>query len=58
MDNIGDYTFILNKTVTAQLSDETYPNPHSNSAMVFVKQGDYAIDYSVTVNGTSALSNL
>ena len=53
MDNIGDYTFILNKTVTAQLSDETYPNPHSNSAMVFVKQGDYAIDYSVTVNGTT-----
>ena len=25
MDNIGDYTFILNKTITAQLSDETYP---------------------------------
>ena len=53
MVNIGDYTFILNKTVTAQLSDKTYPNPHSNSAMVFVKQGDYAIDYSVTVNGTT-----
>ena len=53
MDNIGDYTFILNKTITAQLSDETYPNPHPNSAMVFVKQGDYAIDYSVTVNGNT-----
>jgi hypothetical protein len=51
MDNIGDYTFILNKTVVAQLSDETYPNPYPYSAMIFVKQGDYAIDYSVTVNG-------
>lgn len=51
MDNIGDYTFILNKTVTAQLSDETFPNPYHHSAMVFVKQGDYAIDYKVTVNG-------
>ena len=53
MDNIGDYTFILNKTITARLSDEKYPNPHPNSAMVFVKQGDYAIDYSVTVNGNT-----
>ena len=51
MDNMGDYTFILNKTVTAQLSDETYPNPYPKAAMVFVKQGDYAIDYSVAVNG-------
>ena len=51
MDNIGDYTFILNKTMTAKLSDETYPNPYPYSAMVFVKQGDYAIDYSITVNG-------
>lgn len=51
MDNIGDYTFILNKTVTAKLADENYPNPYPHSAMIFVKQGDYAIDYSVTVNG-------
>ena len=50
MDNIGDYTFILNKTVTAQLSDETYPNPYPNAAMVFVKQGDYAIDYTIKIN--------
>jgi hypothetical protein len=50
MDNIGDYTFILNKTVTAQLSNETYPNPYPNAAMVFVKQGDYAIDYSIKLN--------
>lgn len=53
MTNIGDYTFILNKTITAQLSDETYPNPYPNSAMIFIKQGDYAIDYAVKVNNTT-----
>lgn len=53
MANIGDYTFILNKTVTAQLSDSTYPNTHPNSAIVFVKQGDYATDYKITVNSTT-----
>ena len=50
MVNIGDYTFILNKTVTAQLSDEKYPNPYPNAALVFVKQGDYAIDYTIKIN--------
>ena len=50
MTNIGDYTFILNKKAISQLANETYPNPHKNSAMVFVKQGDYAIDYTIKVN--------
>lgn len=51
MDNIGDYTFILNKTITAKLSNTTYENPYPYAAMIFVKQGDYAIDYKVTING-------
>lgn len=50
MDNIGDYTFILNKTITAKLADETYPNPYTHSAMVFIKQGDYSIDYKITID--------
>lgn len=50
MTNIGDYTFILNKTVTAKLKDELYPNPHPASALLFVKQGDYSIDYTVYIN--------
>lgn len=50
MDNIGDYTFILNKTKTAQLANAKFPNPYPNSALVFVKQGDYAIDYTIKVN--------
>lgn len=50
MDNIGDYTFILNKNVTTQLSDETFPNPYPNAALVFVKQGDYSIDYTIKID--------
>lgn len=50
MTTIGDYTFILNKTVAAELSDENYPNPYPSSALIFVKQGDYSIDYNVTIN--------
>lgn len=51
MDNIGDYTFILNKTVTTKLSDEKFPNPYPNAALIFIKQGDYAIDYTIKVAG-------
>lgn len=49
---IADYTFITNKTINTALVDETYPNPYPNAAMIFVKQGDYGIDYIVKVNGT------
>lgn len=48
--NIGDYTFITNKTVITQLSDETYPNRYPSSALLFVEQGDYSAEYKVTVN--------
>lgn len=51
MVNIGDYTFILNKTVTAQLLKATYPCKYPNAALVFVKQGDYATDYTLSVAG-------
>lgn len=49
---IADYTFITNKTVNTALVNETYPNPYPNAALIFVKQGDYGIDYTVYVNGT------
>lgn len=49
---IADYTFIINKTKVAKMLEDKYPNPHPHSALIFVKQGDYAIDYSVKVNGT------
>lgn len=53
---IADYTFITNRTVTTALQNVTYPNPYPNSALIFVKQGDYGIDYVVKVNGTQVAS--
>lgn len=52
---IGDYTFVINKNIITEMYEETYPNPYSNSALVFVRQGDYKTDYKVTVTygGTS-----
>lgn len=53
---IADYTFILNRTVTAQMLNETFTNPYPASALIFIKQGDYATDYKITVNGTQVAS--
>lgn len=53
MINIGDYTFLVNKTVEAELSDETYPDPYPATALVFVKQGDLDTDYKITLNSTT-----
>lgn len=53
---IADYTFILNKKIKTKLTDEKYPNPHKNGALIFIKQGDYAIDYEVSVNNRSVAS--
>ena len=51
MVTIGDYTFVLNKTITTELLDENYPNPYPQAALIFVKTGDYGIDYNVVING-------
>lgn len=48
---IADYTFILNKTVITKLLDKTYPNPYGESALIFVRQGNYTTDHTVVVNG-------
>lgn len=53
---IADYTFILNKTVYTALTDDTYPNPYSASALIFVRQGNYTTDHIITVNGTQVAS--
>ena len=53
---IADYTFILNRTVTAEMSNTTFTNPYPASALIFIKQGDYATDYKITVNGTQVAS--
>lgn len=53
---IGDYTFILNRKIITRMSAETSPNNYPASALIFVKQGDYATDYKVSVNGTEVAS--
>lgn len=53
---LGDYTFILNKTVKTEMYEELYPNEHVNSVLIFVKQGDYAIDYKINVDGVEVAS--
>lgn len=52
---IADYTFILNKKKTIELSNELSENKHSHSALVFVKQGDYITDYQVKINDVTAV---
>lgn len=47
---IADYTFIWNKTVKTELSNDKFTNLYPSSALIFVKQGDYSTDYKITVN--------
>lgn len=53
---IADYTFILNKTVVTELDDTLYPNPYAASALIFVRQGNYTTDHTITVNGSQVAS--
>lgn len=56
LSTIGDYTFILNKKITTALTSDIYTNSYANAAIIFVKQGDFATDYKISVNGTSVAS--
>jgi hypothetical protein len=49
---IADYTFVLNKNKVTAMKSNVFTNPHPASALIFIKQGDYATDYSITINGT------
>ena len=48
---LADYTFILNKIKQVKLSDDKFINPYPYSALIFVKQGNYSTDYTITING-------
>ncbi|WP_229803413.1 hypothetical protein [Litchfieldella qijiaojingensis] len=50
---VADYTFIVNKTVTAAKSSTLSPT-RDNEAMIWIKQGAYGATYTATVNGTTA----
>jgi len=55
---VADYTFIANKTkVVAESS--TFVTTRNPEALIYIRQGDYSTDYSVTIqntNGTVAAS--
>lgn len=53
---IADYTFILNKTIKAQMLEDKFEDRYKNSALIFVKQGDYGITYKVFVDGIEVAS--
>ncbi len=53
---IADYTFILNKTKVTALSNKKFPNPHSNAALIFVRQGNYTTDHIIKINGKQVAS--
>lgn len=49
---VADYTFFLNKDVVVALGTEVMP-ARGHEALVYVRQGNYASTYTVTVNGVS-----
>jgi hypothetical protein len=53
---LGNKTYILNKgiTVTSSYVTPNYPE-FTGGALVFVKQGDYATDYTITVETTHSV---
>lgn len=53
---IADYTFILNKTIITEMEDKFFENPFASSALIFVRQGDYATDYKIKINDKQVAS--
>lgn len=53
---IADYTFIVNKKKIVSLSSDVFVNDYENSALIFVKQGDYGIDYHISVDDKEVAS--
>lgn len=49
---IADYTFLVNKSVTAAMGSALSPQ-NGNIAFVFVKQATNGVNYKVTLNGTT-----
>ena len=48
--SIADYSFMLNNSVTVAM-DSSVTTDTRHKAYVYVKQGDYGTDYSVTIDG-------
>lgn len=50
--NIGDYTFVLNKNKTVAMDSSLVTEAYPNTALVFVRQGDYSTKYNIYINGS------
>ena len=48
---IANTTYLLNKTVTASMATSPTSGALSKEAIIFVKQGDYSKEYTVTIDG-------
>ena len=48
---VSDYTFITNRSVTVNLGNSTSP-ALDREAIVFIKQGDFQKDYTITLDNT------
>lgn len=49
---VADYTFLVNKSKKVTLAPDVAPS-RPPEALVWVKQGNYASTYSITINGTT-----
>jgi hypothetical protein len=47
---VGDYTFVVNNTIPVKMLDEKFPDAYPNTALCFVKQGDYGCEYTLKIN--------
>ena len=47
---VGDYTFVVNNTVSTKMLNKKFPDAYPNTALCFVKQGDYGCEYTLKVN--------
>lgn len=48
---VGDYTFVINTTLKTKMKPALYQNSYPNTALIFVKQGNYGCEYVVKVDG-------
>lgn len=48
--SVADYIFTLNKTKQTAMTDDVKLDPYINSALVYIKSGQYVADYKIYIN--------
>ena len=54
---VADYTFVLNKDQVTAMTGETYP-ARPQEWLVYIRQGNYASDYMMTINVSNAIGKV